>query len=132
MGCEKFQITPGILLELVVHGGDQLFFVLMKHRPPLLFRLQVDEVFGVEEAGGVGAVVGPPDLARHLRDFRKRSEHDAGLIRDAHAFGGSGAGRERAAHPDGAFVEMGQEFGSDAVRASTMRRPERATADGRR
>ena len=53
------------LLQLAVHGGDQLFFVLMEDRPPLLLRLQIDEVFGVEEAGRVGAVVGPADLADH-------------------------------------------------------------------
>ena len=41
--------------------SSSLFCV--EDRPPLLLGLQVDEVFGVEEAGGVGAVVGPPHLA---------------------------------------------------------------------
>ena len=71
MGCEKFQSAPGNLFQLTVHGGDQLLFVLVEHGPPLLLRLQIDEVFGVEEAGGVGAVVGTADLADHLRYFRE-------------------------------------------------------------
>jgi hypothetical protein len=28
MGCEKFQIAPGIFVHLAVHGGDQFLFVL--------------------------------------------------------------------------------------------------------
>ena len=57
----------GNLLQLAVHGGDQFVLVLVKDGPPLFLGLQVDEVFGVEEARGVGSVVRPPDLARALR-----------------------------------------------------------------
>ncbi len=46
------------LLQLAVHGGDDFIFVLVKHGPPLLLRFQIDEIFGVEEAGGIGSVVG--------------------------------------------------------------------------
>ena len=67
MGWEKFQNDAGNLLQLAVHGGDQFLFVLVERRPPLLLRLQVDEVLGIEEAGGVGSVVGPADLAGALR-----------------------------------------------------------------
>ena len=113
MGCEKPQTTPGILSEFAVHGGDQFVLVLMKDGPPLFLGLQVHEVFGVEEAGGVGAVVGTPDLAGALRHFGKRAEHDARLVGDADAFAGAGAGRESAAHPERAFIQMRQEFGTD-------------------
>ena len=32
---------------------------LMKYRPPLVVRLQIDEILGVAESAGVGSVVGP-------------------------------------------------------------------------
>ena len=103
----------GKLLQLLVHGGDQRFLVLMEDGPPLLLRLEIDEVFGVEEAGGVGAVVGAAGLADDLRDLRERGHHDARLVGEVDAGGGAFAGRQRAAHPDGAFVEMGQELRAD-------------------
>ena len=43
-----------------IHGGDQLLFVLVEHRPPLVLGLEIDEIFGVEEAGGVGPSSGRP------------------------------------------------------------------------
>ena len=83
----------------------------MEHGPPLLLRPQVDEVLGVEEAGVVGAIVGTPDLADYFRHLGEPGEHDAGLIHDARALGGAGTGGQRAARPDGAFVQVRQEFG---------------------
>ena len=59
----------GNLFELAIHGRDQLFFVLVKNRPPFFFRLQIDEIFGIEEAGGVGSVVGTAHLAGALRSL---------------------------------------------------------------
>ena len=64
-------MTPGNLDKLLVHGGDQGFLVLVEDGTPVLLALQIDEVFGVEEAGGVGAVVGAAGLADDLGDFRK-------------------------------------------------------------
>ena len=69
IGCEKFQSTPGNLLELVVHRRDELVLVLMEDRPPLVLRLQIDEILGVEEARRVGAVVRAADLAGHERSL---------------------------------------------------------------
>ena len=37
----------------------------------------------------------------------------ARLLHDALAFGGAGAGRQRAARPDGAFIQVRQELGTD-------------------
>ena len=71
MGWEKFQIDAGDFLHLVVQGGNQQFLVLVELLPPLVVRLQVDEVFGVEEARGVGAVVRPSHLRDHLGDLGK-------------------------------------------------------------
>ena len=69
MGCEKFQTTPGIFSSSRIHGGDEVVLVLMEDGAPLFFRLEVNEVFGVEEAGGVGAVVGAAGLADNLGDL---------------------------------------------------------------
>ena len=63
-GLREVPKHAGDFLELAIHGGDQLFLVFTKHRTPLFLRLEVDEVFGIEEAGGVGAVIGAADLAR--------------------------------------------------------------------
>ena len=60
------------LLQLAIHGADQLFLVLVKDRTPLIFRLEIDEILGVEEAGGVCAVVGTSYLANHLASPRGR------------------------------------------------------------
>ena len=81
IGWEKPQITPGNLLELAVHGRDELFFVLMKGRPPLFLGLQVDEVFGIEEAGRVGPVIRTPRLTGALGNFGKGAKQMPGLIR---------------------------------------------------
>ena len=93
--------------------SSSLFFV--EDGTPLFFGFEVDEVFGVEEAGGIGAVVGASDLAGALRDFRERAEHDARLVGDADALVGAGAGSEGAADPDRAFIEVRQEFGADGA-----------------
>ena len=58
---------------MLVDGGDQCFLVLVEDRTPLLFSLQIDEVFGVEEAGSVGAVIGPAGLADDLRTSGKEA-----------------------------------------------------------
>ena len=89
------------------------FLVLMEDGTPLFLSLQIDEVFGVEEAGSVGAVVGAAGLADDLRDFRKRGHHQARLVREVDAGGGTFARRQRSAHPDGAFVEMGKKLRAD-------------------
>ena len=101
------------LLEFAIHGADQFLFVLVKNRTPVLLLLQMNEVFGIEKAGGVGAVVGTAHLAGGVQHFGKRCQHHARLIGQPDAFGRPGAGRQRAAHPDIAFIEMRQELGAD-------------------
>ena len=113
MGCEKFQRMPGILLSCVSIAEISSSLSLWKTGRHLFFRLEVHEIFGVEEAGGVCAVVGAADLAGYQGDFGKRGEDVAGLVGDADAFGGAGAGGQGAADPDGAFVEVGEEFGAN-------------------
>jgi hypothetical protein len=85
----------------------------MEDRSPFFLWFQVNEIFGVEKAGGVRAVVGAADLAGALGNLWKRAKHNAGLIGNPDAFVGAGAGGESAAHPESAFIEMGQEFRAD-------------------
>ena len=103
------------MLSSRVHGSDQLFLVLVEDGPPLLLGLEIDEVLGVEEAGGVGAVVGAAGLADDLGDLGECVEADARLIHDTQALGGAGGGGERSAHPDGALVEVRQKFRADGA-----------------
>ena len=103
----------GNLVEFALHGGDEFIFVLVEDGTPLVFGFQIDEVFGIEKAGVIGAVIGTADLAGALRNFGKRAEHDAGLVGDADAFVRAGAGGERAADPERAFIEVRQKFGAD-------------------
>ncbi len=102
-----------LLIERVLHGGDQVVFVLVEDWPPLFLRLQAHEVFGIEESGMVGSVVGAARLAGAFGGFRKRAQKDAGLIGDADAFVGADALLERAAHPQRTFVEVRQKLGAD-------------------
>ena len=126
MGWEKFQIDAGNLFHLLVQGGDQQFLVLVELLPPLVVRLQIDEVLGIEEARGIGAVIRPAHLRDDFRDLGKPGEGEACLIHDADALAGSGAGGQRAARPDGAFVEVGKELGADhAARHQSKRRQHR-------
>ena len=82
----------------------------MKDGPPLLFRLQIHEVFRIEKACRVGAVIGAADLRNDLRNFRERGKYDPRIVRDSHAFGWSGARGKSAARPNRALVQMGQKF----------------------
>ena len=109
-GLRKIPDDSGDLIRLLAQSRDQLLLVLVEDGPPLLLRPQVDEVLGVEEAGVVGAIIRPSHLAHHFGHFREPGEHDAGLIHDEDALSGTGTGGQRAAGPDGAFVEVRQEF----------------------
>ena len=101
------------LLKLLVHGGDQVVFLAMEFRAPFLARQKIDEEFGVVETAGVAAVVGASDLTDDQPDLRKTGEHDARVLCHGDARGGSCAGRECAAYPDGAFIEVRKKFGTD-------------------
>ncbi len=135
-GLRKAPDDAGNFVEFAIHGGDQLVFILVKDRPPLFFGFQVDEVLGIEEAGRVRSVVRAPDLAGALRDLGKRAEHDASLVRHPNAFVGPGAGRECAAHPERAFIQVGQKLGTDDAAEGqincAMQRPKHANTDRER
>jgi hypothetical protein len=109
----KIPEHAGDFLQFAVHGGNQLDFFFPEHRPPLIFGLQIDEVFGIEEARGIGAIVGTPYLGNHLGDLRKGGQNDARLRHQPVALIRAGAGRQCAASPDGAFIQVRQELGPD-------------------
>ena len=67
IGCEKFQITPGIFSSSRFMAAISFVFVLMEAGTPLFLRLQIDEIFGIEKAGGVRSIVRTPHLAGALR-----------------------------------------------------------------
>ena len=78
IGCEKFQSTPGNLLQFLVHGGDEIVFCF-ELGAPLRSREQIDEEFRVVKAAGVAAVVGTADLADDLLDLGEIGQHSAAL-----------------------------------------------------
>ena len=120
----KIPGDSGKLFGFLAQRFNQLVFVLMEQRPPLLLGLQIDKIFRVEEARGVGAIVGPPHLAHHLRHFRELREHHARLVHNASPFGGTRTRRERPARPNRAFIQMRQEFRADVARQQPTRPPD--------
>ena len=132
-GLREIPEGPGIFLELAIHRGDQLLFILMKDGPPLVLGLQVDEIFRVAESSGVGSIVGSPGLRDDRGDFGERGEDIAGLRGEARPFRVTGAVRQLAAGPNGAFVQMGQELRADDSAESQKQRDgqrSQAHADG--
>ena len=97
----------------------------MKDRPPFFFRFQIDEVFGIEKAGRIRAVIRPPRLTGALRDLGERAKNDPRLIRHPDPFVRPGAGRKRAPHPERAFIQVGQEFGTDDAAEREVKRKEK-------
>ncbi len=85
----------------------------MEHGAPLLLGLELAEELDVPETTGIGAVVGPACLGDDLEHFGERCEDDARLVVEALRLGEAGAGRQGAAGPDGAFVEVGKKLRTD-------------------
>src|ERR1017187_7306192 len=110
----------GNLLDFVVHGLDQQFLAATELRTPFTARLEIDEVLGVEEAGGVGAVIGAADLRYHFRHFRKAGENNARLVHHFAAGSGTCTGGQGAASPDRTLIEMGKELRANHSRESKV------------
>ena len=112
----------GNLVQFALHGRDQFFFIFVEDRPPLLLRLQVHKIFGVKEAGVIRPVVWPPHLTCALRNLGEGTKYDSRLVRNPDAFIWASAGRKRAANPECAFIQVGQEFGTnDAAESQVIR-----------
>ena len=85
----------------------------MKHRAPLLLRLQTHEVFRIEKSGVVGPVIRAAGLTGALGHFGKGAKQDSCLVRDLDAVTGPCALSKSTAHPQRAFIQMRKEFGAD-------------------
>src|SRR5580704_16022400 len=85
----------------------------MKDRTPFVLGQEVDEIFGVEEARGVGTVIRSSDLRDDLGYLREAGDKYSRLIHHASALGRASAGRERAASPNGTLIQMRQELGTN-------------------
>ncbi len=93
--------------------------VLVEIGAPLAYRLERHEKLGVEEAGGIGAVIRPAvlrDDRLHLREARDDPAHPvdvavALLQRDGR--------RQRGANPEIALFELGQELESQQADSET-------------
>src|SRR5258708_40303081 len=82
-------------------------------------------MLSIEEARRIRAVVGPADLRNHLLHLRKRSKQHTCLIHESRALGGPGAWCKSAAHPDCAFIQMREKFGTDHTAIENRNRKER-------
>ena len=111
-GLGKIPVHPRKLAERLVHGRDQVIFGL-ELAAPLGARQKIHEKFGVVEAAGVAAIVRASHLADDLGDLGKIGQHPAGFLRQIDSRRRPGARGQGAAHPNGAFIEMGQELGAD-------------------
>ena len=52
----------------------------MENRPPLVLRLQIDEILRVAESPGVGSIVGAANLRNDRFDFRKGCKNIALIL----------------------------------------------------
>src|ERR1039458_3426618 len=125
--------SAGDFLQLAIHGRNEGFLILLEDGTPLVFGFEIDEIFGVEEAGGVGAVVRAAHPADHLGDFREPGQDNARGVHHPLPFGGPGGGRQGGAGPDRAFIEVRQELGADdAAEEQVCRESQRGGGGGNR
>src|SRR5262249_24338639 len=77
---------------------------------PFLCRLERGKKFGVEEAGGIGAVVGPSLLGDDGLDFSKILDHQPHAVDEFMTLFERDRGRRGRANPEIAFPQVRQEF----------------------
>ena len=94
----------------------------MKNGPPLILRLQIDEILGVAESSRVGAVVGRSGLRDDVGDLGEGGENVAGLRGEALPLRQTCTVRHRATGPNCAFIEMRQELRADHTAESEEHR----------
>src|SRR5580704_5577881 len=99
--------------QFAIHGGNQFVLILVKDGPPLILRLQVHKIFGIEKTSGVGAVIRAAHLRDDLRYLRKFREYHTGLIYNARSFRGTRARSQGSARPYRSFVKMREKFRTD-------------------
>ena len=55
----------------LIHGRDQVVFILVEHGTPLFFRFQPHKIFRIEKSRVIGPVIGTARLTGALGDFWK-------------------------------------------------------------
>src|SRR5271166_3828853 len=115
----------GNFFQLAAHRRDQPLFVLTEDRAPLCLGQQINEVFGIEKACGVSAIIWTSYLRHHPRNFWKRSQDYARRVHYRQAFSRSRAGRQGSAYPDGALIQVRQELGTNRTAESQKHRQQK-------
>src|SRR6516162_1504688 len=77
---------------------------------PFLCRLERGKKFGVEEAGGIGAVIGPSLLGYDRLDFGKIPDHQPHAVDEVITLLERDRRRHGCANPEIALLEVRQEF----------------------
>src|SRR5579872_4418706 len=105
---------PGEGRELFVDRVDQFFFIAEISVPNVVFvRLKPDVELAVEEAGGIGAVVGAAKFRADDRDLRIRHQNVADLRGNLTGFFERNCVGHRRANPESAFIEVRHELSAD-------------------
>ncbi len=115
-------VVLDVLGEVELHAREMALHVVGELLGQLLLgdvagpgveRLQRHEEFGVEEAGGVGAVVGSTVLGHHGLDLGVALDQRPHAVDVAVAFLERDRARHGGADPEVAFLQVGQELGAE-------------------
>ncbi len=120
-------VVLDVLREVDVDAGNavEVFLQAIDHVlavdgvAELRRRLEVDPVFLVVDASGVGAVVGAADLPRHRAHLRLTGDLLANFIGDARRVGKIHRVRQGHADPQIVFLQRRQEAGAEADQGHT-------------
>ena len=125
-GGRLLDVVLDVLREGEVDAGEALAQRVAPSRRPaspcrgpsrhLSHRLQRHEELAVGEAVGIGAVVRPAVLGDDGLDLGEALDQAAHAVDVAVALVERHRGRQRGAHPDVAFLELGQELQPDRAR----------------
>ena len=108
MSCEKLKLIPGNSLNFAA-SSSWIFSRVMPGRHSSMGRKRHVEL-DVEEAGHVGAVVGPADVRHHPLDLRHRGDHLAEPGGDSRGRLERHGPRQDGPDPEVALLELGHEL----------------------
>src|SRR6516225_6795931 len=111
MYCEKLKLTPGNFASRASLTSSMSLSLVIPLRHSFA-GLSGAKKFGVEEAGGIGAVVGPSLLGHDGLDFGKIPDHQPHAVDEVAPLFERDRGRHGRANPEIAFLQVGQEFKS--------------------
>src|SRR5262245_35251781 len=109
MYCEKLKLTPGNFASRASLTSSMSLSLVIPLRHSFC-RLQRGKKFGVEEAGSIGAVIGPSLLGYDRLDFGKIPDDQPHAVDEVIALLERDRRRHGCANPEIAFLQMRQEF----------------------